>query len=497
MTRSVALLLLLSFFTPATGAGGAEYRPMVGVLHVHSTVSTGAHSLDQLLTAAEQNGIEAVLLTENLLLRFEYGLFPFRNLLRSVERGPGILDVGPERFLAEVEEAQRRHPRVILIPGAEVTPHYFWTGAPWTRDLTMHNGQKNLLILGLTRPEAYRKLPVAGSPAASSYTPRSLLLLSPFLLVGLGFWLYRSHSVSRRRWHNYTITEQKRHRVLGLLFLSLGLAGLLNTFPFRVTRYSLYRDLGIRPFQDVIDAAIRQGGVVLWSFPEARDFQTHRRGPFTVTIRTDPYPQDLTRTTAYTGFGALYEDTTVAEEPGNLWDQLLAASAAKERPPVFGVGEAGYHFEGQAGKKLINILTVFLAEERSREGILQALRAGRMYALQRTAEYGLVLDEFTVGEIGRETVAHSGEIGRVTQASRLQIRITIRSTDGKPHPVEGRLVRGGSVVHTFRGLTPLREAVTEKNLAAGTATYYRLLVRGETPHRLLSNPIFVETGRPS
>ena len=47
-----------------------------------------------------------------------------------------------------------------IVPGIEVAPYYYWTGSLWGRTLTMHNAQRNLLVLGLTSPEA-------GSDAAS------------------------------------------------------------------------------------------------------------------------------------------------------------------------------------------------------------------------------------------------------------------------------------------------------------------------------------------
>ena len=75
-------------------AQNENFRPLVAALHVHSTVSTGALSLDQLAERAESFGLDAVLLSENFVLRYEYGLFPLRGVLRRAVTFPSALDYG-------------------------------------------------------------------------------------------------------------------------------------------------------------------------------------------------------------------------------------------------------------------------------------------------------------------------------------------------------------------------------------------------------------------
>ena len=75
---TVAWLLAVGLVSAAGTAEGLERLP--AVLHVHSDLSTGDLSLEQLTAMAEKQGIGALLLTENYLLRVEYGLPPFRGL---------------------------------------------------------------------------------------------------------------------------------------------------------------------------------------------------------------------------------------------------------------------------------------------------------------------------------------------------------------------------------------------------------------------------------
>src|SRR3989441_1280094 len=52
---------------------GQAWRPVTTVFHVHSDMSTGSDSLESLVAQARSYGIEAIILTDNFLLRYEYG----------------------------------------------------------------------------------------------------------------------------------------------------------------------------------------------------------------------------------------------------------------------------------------------------------------------------------------------------------------------------------------------------------------------------------------
>jgi hypothetical protein len=69
----LGVLLALSVAVPA-----AALERVRGVLHVHSELSTGDFTLETLVGLADQQGIGALLLSENYRLRVEYGLPPFR-----------------------------------------------------------------------------------------------------------------------------------------------------------------------------------------------------------------------------------------------------------------------------------------------------------------------------------------------------------------------------------------------------------------------------------
>ena len=487
LTWGLLLLLVPSPLQAATPA-----RQVPAVVHVHSTWSSGEHTLDELIARARAGGIEAIFLTENHLQRFEYGLRPLRNLLRYRVEYPSLLTRGPENYLAAVREANARQKDVLLIPGAEVIPHYHWTGSLLQGTLTMHNAQKNLLAFGLAKAEDYRDLPAVGNPDAARWGTASLWLLSPVLLAVPGVWLLRIRRQRSIRLRYFRLTVERRFTGYGVLCLGLGAVLLANNFPFRAAAGSPYdADAGLRPHQAVLDFVASRGGLTAWSLPEARDHLVVTLWKLRATIQTEPYADDLLSTDRFTAFGGVYEDRATFPEPGAGWDRLLADYLeGRRKSPAWAIGEAAYHREGQGGKRFGNLQTVFLAERKDLSSLLAALRVGRLYARQRTPEAGLILEDFRVlipirppGEAGDTVLARAGD--------RPEVAAVLRATDGRRMEIEIRLVRGGTVVHALRGETPITFRWADAALPDTAKVFYRLEARGPGGHRILSNPIFV------
>jgi hypothetical protein len=119
VTRRAAWLGVFAWLLAgAIVAGPAEaLERLPSVLHLHSDLSTGDFSLEQLTAMAEKQGIGALLLTENYLLRVEHGLPPFRALTRTVRDERSVLDLGINRYLARASQGRAANPRVTIVPG--------------------------------------------------------------------------------------------------------------------------------------------------------------------------------------------------------------------------------------------------------------------------------------------------------------------------------------------------------------------------------------------
>jgi hypothetical protein len=478
----------LMFTGLAWGAdmGETELRPLVAAVHVHTSVSTGSLSPEQVVEQAEKLGLDAVLLSDNFVLRYEYGMFPLRGVFRKTVSLPSLLEHGVERYLAELAAVQARHQRVLLIPGIEVAPHYHWTGSLVDRNLTMHNAQKNLLVFGLVQPEDYAALPVAGNSSSYRYSWTSALSLTPGLLFVPAVWLWRRRSY--------------RTRLVGvvpaLVLAGLALLLLLNASPFGQPVFGIYESgLGYRPYQALIDTVLERGGTVVWSMPEAHDFHVYAYGPLgQVTIKTNPHPEALLFTTGYTAFGGLYEDTRPATRPGGIWDQVIGLYLNGHRAnPPYATGELAFHGPGHDTKALDRVLTVFWVRERTAAGVTEAMRAGRMYGVEQyRKEFGLRLESFRVECQGGSRGAGPGDTLDPQGAQDLTVHLSVSATDHGAHPIKVTIIRSGQVVARLVGETPFDHRFVDERVLSNERMAYRVEIRGDG--EILSNPIFV---RPS
>jgi hypothetical protein len=118
--------------------------------------------------------------------------------------------------------------------------------------------------------------------------------------------------------------------------------------------------------------------------------------------------------------------------------------------------------------------------------VLDALRRGRMYAVQRTREVGFDLTQFSA-TAGGATVG-MGETLAAPAGTPVEVTATVEASDGGRHDVRVSLVRNGRLEALERGATPLR--VVRRETADGTPVVLRVEARGAR-QRVVSNPIFV------
>jgi hypothetical protein len=489
----VALAGLLWGSAVVAGEPGQAWRPVTTVFHVNSDMSTGSDSIESLVMQARSHGIEALILTDNFLLRYEYGLFPLRGLIRRTVSRPSIMSSGVDRYLEAIREVNRRHPDVLVVPGVEVVPHYYWTGSLFGKDLTMHDSQKNILVVGLPSESDYNGLPVAGNYAAYEYGWPTVLLFSPALLAAPAMWLLNRRVERKVRVGSTFMIVRTRLVVPGVALLIVAGLLLVNNYPFGRPSFDVYQDgNGLQPHQRLIRYVREHGGLAVWSMPEARDVNRYGFGRLgVVTVKTDPHSDVLLRTTDYTAFGALYADTITMTDVGGVWDAVLGDYASGRRAmPVWGVGEAAYHGRGHAGKELFDVETVLWVKERTSAALLDALAKGRMYALQRSQAYGLVLSEFTLGSEATGESAISGQTLRVPASSPILVRLAVSGGDGRPPQIPVLVIRSGRLMNTVTETVPFTVTLRDAAPAVGEMSYYRLMI-GTGAQRIISNPIFV------
>ncbi len=491
--QRTVLIAILGLFSTTTAWAADENGPRLTLktaIHVHSTASTGMLSLESLAQRAEQQGLDALILSENFSLRYEYGLRPLEGILKYEVKFPSLLEYGIERFLLDVRAVQQRHPGLIIVPGVEVAPHYYWTGSLAGHDLRMHNAQRNLLVIGLNKIEDYEGLPARGNPQSFAWDEHSVINGLPIVLgmPALWFWLPRKRATAESQNPDSPL---RRTVAAAALLACAGLA--FHAWPLSSPAFSSYdAQAGYQPYQALIDAATQRGGQVFWSMTEARDFSEHAFGPLgTVTVTTEPHPDSLILTHGYTGFGGLYQDTRRVTAPNGVWDQVLTASAAERRTPPTLIGEVAFHGLSDRAKDLDRVYTVVAAKDRTAAGVLEALQSGHAYAVARGDQNILLqLDEFQVVSGDRQRVAGMGETLHGRHSGPPLIRVAVSAADRQPHPARIRLIRSGQVIGQIEGDTPLSYELTDREAPAGERLYYRVEVIGKSGE-LLTNPIYL------
>ncbi len=456
---------------PSANSGeGSDYRQVTGIIDTRSTFSDGKHTIEELAVMARERGFQVLFINDHDQISLSYGLPPFRNIIRHKKVYPSIITHGAENYLKEIKRVSEKYSDIVLIPGCETSAYYYWTGSWFRDDLTVNEYDRRILLLDLTAPEDYEEIP--GLPYRFSF--RYTLKLLP---AALFFILPLISGIIMIRWKGYI-------RITGYVFVIISIAGIIDYNPFRNSLFNPYRgDQGIKPWQELIDYANEKGALCFWNYPEQKS-GNRRYGP--IFTSTPPYPQVLHESKNYTGFSAIYGEYTTASDPGGEWDRVLNEYCSGERKrAVWGISTADFHEEGRLNLNLGSFPTTFLVREFTKQEIMNAIKNGRMYGSRGDGFVWPVLNAFNVSGSRNKRVT----MGDLLETDTFpEISFTVSYSDNSKRPVTIELIRGGIMVETFKGETPLKVEFRDEGIVHNTKTYYRL--RDNREH-LVSNPVFV------
>ena len=485
--RPVCLLaFLFAFETNAFPAetGDPTELELKCIVHIHSDMSSGRYALPELTETAKKYGADVLFLTDGLTQSIQFGAPPLRQIFWASYSKPSIMTLGPKRYLAAIQQENDRQSEVLYIPGAEICPRIFWTGSLARNDLTCHDHQKNILVLGTHDPKFLKKI-----PECVGYTWRRhpFWILSTRLIVVLLAVLLLGLVTLPRRLAKKTGFPHQRIRLSMLLTLILPVAVamlLLNILAAQHREFQIYGrgDPADSHDQAIVDYLRKAGLVSLWAHPEAPDHQEFSFAKFGFTAKTDPYPGILLSTSGYTGFGGVSEGQNHLIEPDNVWDRaLLEYLRGHRKDPAWCFGEMLYHYEGQARKQLNNVETIVRVAEKSESAILDALRDGHFYSRRNHDGQSLSLKKWKVNNV-------SG--GDTIRARPGKTEIAFEVDSARPgETVEMILVSNGKILEQKTDKTPCALRYTDRD-STGARRYYRVIVKGKYPLKLVTNPIF-------
>ena len=446
---------------------------------------------DQIAALAREKGVDAVLFTDDAIVRVSYGPFPLRNLLKVSFGQVSVFKRGLRRYLDEMQFLNHKYPDLLLIPALEVAPFYYWERSPLTGHGILRDWNKHLLVMGLDET-GFLSLPLIGSRPVplKPFEAKDCLRVWGLLAVVVAVFCFRKHSFDYRdeSGRNLAPPSPFFHRV-GWVLLVIGGISLAENYPYHRPAFSIYEKEKVIPYQNLIDDVQRKGGLVFWAHPEGKTI-SRTLGP--VTFLTDPYPEALQETADYTGYAIFYEGFKTIGPVGGIWDQLLRDYCeGKRKRPLWAIGELDYTREGLAGTWIDTVKTIIFAKEKSEAALLEAMKEGRMVALRHPPEGEIQFGHFWIEDSASGRRADIGETLSASGPCRTSIYLSSR---GEVPEVVVRLIRDGNVIQTWQRTLPMEE-IFEDAQVENPLSFYRIEVQSiDGRNKLVTNPIFVSKG---
>ncbi len=491
-----ALCFALSSFGGDGAVGGDGWRR--GIVRVNTDIGAGTRSIDEVAGLAEEAGLDFVVFSDQLLVRCEYGAPPFRSVFKIHSTRPSVLSFGAGEYLTRITSLKDAHPRMVFIHGADIAPHYYWQGIPFSGDFECRRFSQQLTVFGPAEPGFYEAIPVIHNEGMS-FGAGDFIKLLPLLLTVWGGVLLKFGGGKPYRdlqGNAYSYRPALARRISGWFLAVLGVAWTFDNRPFfAAVQFGQYADSGSAPYQHVIDHIRGQDpdAAVFWSAPEA-EMTVVVKG---VRMHTLPYPEDVIGTRGHNGFAGIYGDAYTAHQPDGLWDRMLqeyCSGERVERPVV--IGELDYHGDDRG---IDVIQTVVRTDDFSADGIVAAIRQGRSYALAKPGAGLVSIHEAVLVQDGRsaslgQTLAtvSDGSGGGMT----LKIRGEIDSCGESLPPSDLTLVANGNAVYFKRFNSAAFDLEIPLLIDACEVRkgYVRFWLDCGAIGRAMSNPIFYAPG---
>jgi len=502
--------------------------PLKAAIHISSSVSDGEYSLVQIAQAARDSGISVIAFTDRDHMRWEYGLWPLRNLIRKTVEDNSISTFGIQRYLKEIHELQNTFTDIILIPGVEAAPFYYWEGSPFksilllgrqllyykngeyrdirtemteklrlgrehvsaaveSKRMRLYNWHVHMLGIGLNNYRDFNELPVIGNPGGVR-GKFSILSLWPLIILVLGLWgckvsFYRYTDQSGRHIGIYS----KKRFILSTAAVLISIPFVLDNPTFSSLKFDQYHgDQKNLPYQNYIDYINEKGGLVFWAHPEVEN--TERIGDIDVITRK--YIQRLLDTKDYAGFSILPEGSPEMIRVGGIWDNVLFDYCRGLRQkPVWAIGGLAFD-RGDLVSSMKNWQTVILVSAKTRNAVLDALKKGKMYVVGGENSLDFCLDEFSISDQRGDARGDMGETVPIINAPVIHLKGGFLSSQRE---VEVSIIREGEIVQTYKTETPFSIEYSGDGLPKGKS-YYRVRIQGKGLN-VIANPIFVTCSR--
>ena len=525
MRNNFLLIFLFFLLLPPKVSPQDNLVQLKTAVHLSSVISEGDHALSQIAAIAQGSGISVVIFNDRDLMRWEYGLWPLRGVIKKTVEHNSIFKHGIGSYLKQIAELQNTFPEMVFMPGAESAPFYYWEGSPFKTisikrkrlgyqgggvdkslqglrnklileregrraprlledgHLRMYNWHQHILTIGMEGSNDYANIPIVGNPSGLD-DGFNVIGLWPLLtlILGLGYArkrIYFYTDFNGRHMDDYS----KKWQAIAVLLIITSSVFILNNWPFSSFKFDQYHnDLENIPYQNFIDYVNERGGLTFWAHPEAG----YILNMGSVGFITREYAHRLLDTKDYTGFSIFPEGYQQVGRPGGIWDDLLIEYCKGVRKkPVWAIG--GLAFEkGDLSRDMKHLQTIVLAPEKSKQAVLDALRKGKIYVARGRNSLNFKLSQFSLSD---ELKSIKGFVGDVVKIEGRPVLYIEGQFLEEQREIEVSIIKEGKIVKSYKMKTPFTLTYHEDSTLE-EKSYYRLEIKGKHLH-LITNPIFV------
>lgn len=468
-----AFILFLIFSAAPASANFLQLDAAVGV---KTRFSSGCSTVEEVAELARQRGIDVVLYSDKLRNSLEFGIAPLERIIRKKQEMTSILNTGASGYLSEIQAVDKKIPDVLLIPGMEANPFYYWSGSVFKDDLVAHDFDKRLWAFGLANPTDFEQTPILNSNFSKKISGK----ISPWFIGGVSLYLIGVFLAVRNIY---------RKPAIGLSVITLLIS--FNYHPFQSSSFDQYHGpQGIAPYQEWIDHINSAGGLAFWAGLGAPNGVKEMGS---TQLETMPYPEDLVLSKNASGFEAISFDATPQIESGMEWDHILREYTLEKRnKPLWALGGNSITCDGENGQSLGQTRTIILTRERTPQAIIEAMKQGRMYAVRQTDDNRLSLDDFKLIDRNSGRTATLGQ--ELALEDYPELSGSIRSLQGGDKTADITVLRNGTPIKEETVPLPYQFSWRDKEIEKRGRSYYRINVRVGDTEALSSNPIFVRFG---
>src|SRR3989338_4988718 len=163
----LSILIFISVYF--NSAQAEEYIQVPAAADLRTEFSDGVYSVEELVKLAKSKGIEILIINDHDRYSLEYGFWPLERILKKKVEESSLLKNGAKNYLDEIERVGKKYPDMLIIPGIESAPFYYWTGSVFSNNLTAHKWENHIGIVGLESPKDIEGLPTLNSNLSLRY----------------------------------------------------------------------------------------------------------------------------------------------------------------------------------------------------------------------------------------------------------------------------------------------------------------------------------------